>query len=257
LVESVQYKIVVDRQPPMTTEDSPRAVVIEDEQPLARLLTGCLTRAKFEVTAAYDGPSGLAMVREVRPEVVILDLGLPGLDGIEVCRRIRTFSDCFVLMLTARAEEADTLLGLSAGADAYMTKPFSPRELIARIAALRRRAQITTTNGTATTSSPSANGPLEWGDLRLDPDGREVHYEEQLVDLTRTEFDILRVLVESPSRVFSRGDMLDQVWGQGWIGDGHVIDVHIAHIRRKLTELGAPSAIIRSVRGVGYRLGDG
>jgi DNA-binding response OmpR family regulator len=233
----------------MNSGELPRAVVIEDEQPLARLLAGCLSRANFVVTTAYDGPAGLQAVHDVRPEVVVLDLGLPGLDGIKVCRRIRAFSDCFVVMLTARAEEVDTLLGLSAGADAYMTKPFSPRELIARIAALRRRAHLTVP-GTSASSRP-----LMWGDLRLDADGREVHYEDRPIDLTRTEFDILRVLVESPTRVFSRGDMLDQVWGSGWIGDGHVIDVHIAHIRRKLTEVGAPN-LIRSVRGVGYRLTD-
>ncbi|MDR0416941.1 MAG: response regulator transcription factor [Propionibacteriaceae bacterium] len=249
-----------DRQPPLASEREAQAVVIEDEQPLARLLAGYLERADFAVTTAYDGPSGLTAVLKADPEVVVLDLGLPGMDGIEVCRRIREFSDCFIVMLTARAEEGDTLLGLSVGADTYMTKPFSPRELVARIDALRRRAQLTTTNaGAAAEASPNAaetaDQPLAWGALRLDVDGREVRFGDNPVDLTRTEFDILKVLVQAPARVFTRADMLHQVWGPGWVGDGHVIDVHIAHIRRKLSDVGARANLIRSVRGVGYRLG--
>ncbi|MDR1450571.1 MAG: response regulator transcription factor [Propionibacteriaceae bacterium] len=244
-----------DGQPGPASGGPPRAVIVEDEQPLARLLAGCLSRAGFAVTTAYDGPAGLAAVRQVLPEVVVLDLGLPGLDGIGVCRRIRTFSDCFVVMLTARAEEADTLLGLSVGADAYMTKPFSPRELVARIAALRRRARLTAP-AAASASPATADTSLVWGDLVLDVDGRTVRFEGSLVELTRTEFDILRVLAEAPGRVVTRSDMLGWVWGPGWVGDGHVVDVHIAHIRRKLAEAGAAADFIRSVRGVGYRLDD-
>jgi DNA-binding response OmpR family regulator len=243
-----------DRPPPPVAEDVARAVVVEDEPALARLLASCLGRADFAVTTAHDGPSGLAAIRRVRPEVVVLDLGLPRMDGIEVCRRVRAFSDCFIVMLTARAAEGDTLLGLSVGADAYMAKPFSPRELIARINALRRRARQTSPTADA---APPVDGALAWDGLTLDADGREVRVGGQPVDLTRTEFDILRVLVESPARVFTRADMFDHVWGPGWVGDGHVIDVHIAHIRRKLTEAGARADLIRSVRGVGYRLSGG
>jgi DNA-binding response OmpR family regulator len=181
------------------------------------------------------------------PEIVVLDLGLPGMDGLEVCRQVRTFSDCYILMLTARTEETDTLLGLSVGADDYMTKPFSPRELIARIAALRRRPLK------STHSTPPQRS---WGNLSVDTAGREVRWGDKPIDLTRTEFDILTVLVDEPTRVMTREDILDHVWGPGWVGDSHVVDVHIAHIRRKLGDVGGSPECIRSVRGVGYRLGE-
>ena len=221
--------------------------MIEDEEPLARLLVNYLTRAGYSVAAANDGPVGLQTVRETNPEIVVLDLGLPGMDGITVCRNIRAFSDCYILMLTARAEEADTLLGLAAGADDYMTKPFSPRELVARIAALRRRPLQSKTSQTS--------GRV-WGSLTVDPTGRDVRWAGKAVELTRTEFDIFAVLVQEPTRVFTREDILHNVWGPGWIGDSHVVDVHVAHIRRKLADAGGAPNTIRSVRGVGYRLGD-
>jgi DNA-binding response OmpR family regulator len=233
---------VVDHEPPATL---PRAILIEDEEPLARLLVGYLARAGYNVKSESDGPAGLATVKSFAPEIVILDLGLPGMDGIDVCRNIRSFSDCYILMLTARAEETDTLLGLAAGADDYMTKPFSPRELVARLAALRRRPM-----------RPATQPARTWGGLTLDPAGREVRWEDQSLDLTRTEFDILSVLVDDPAKVFTREDILDHVWGPGWVGDSHVVDVHVAHIRRKLSDIGASPDSIRSVRGVGYRLGD-
>lgn len=224
----------------------PRAVLVEDEEALARLLVGYLTRAGFAAHAAHDGPNGLRLIHELDPEIVVLDLGLPGMDGLEVCRQVRTFSDCYILMLTARAEEADTLLGLSTGADAYMTKPFSPRELIAQIDALRRRPRHTTR------STPTRR---IWGALDFDPVGREVSWAGTPVELTRTEFDILGVLVNDPARAFTREDILDRVWGEGWVGDAHVVDVHVAHIRKKLADAGGTPDAIRSVRGVGYRLG--
>ncbi|MDR1265282.1 MAG: response regulator transcription factor [Propionibacteriaceae bacterium] len=227
--------------------DLPRAILIEDEEPLARLLVNYLVRAGFAVRAAHDGPTGLRAIRELEPEIVVLDLGLPGMDGLEVCRQVRTFSDCYILMLTARTEEADTLLGLSVGADDYMTKPFSPRELIARIAALRRRPL----------KSAQSTPPLRsWGDLSVDTAGREVRWNGHPIDLTRTEFDILMVLADEPNKVMTREGILDHVWGPGWVGDAHVVDVHIAHIRRKLGEAGGSPQCIRSVRGVGYRLGE-
>ncbi|MDR1807411.1 MAG: response regulator transcription factor [Propionibacteriaceae bacterium] len=238
---------MADTNPTSAGSDLPRAVLVEDEEPLARLLVGYLQRAGFAVRAAFDGPNGLQAVRDLDPEIVILDLMLPGMDGLEVCRQIRTFSDCYVLMLTARAEETDTLLGLSVGADDYMTKPFSPRELIARIGALRRRPFK---------SAAAVSPQRTWGGLSLDTAGREVKWADQFLDLTRTEFDILSVLVEEPTKVFTREDILDHVWGPGWVGDSHVVDVHIAHIRRKLADVGGAPDSIRSVRGVGYRLGD-
>jgi DNA-binding response OmpR family regulator len=235
---------VTDHNPPHPSGAKPRATLIEDEKPLARLLVGYLARAGFDVKAAADGQNGLATVKAFDPEIVILDLGLPGMDGVEVCKHIREFSDCYILMLTARAEEADTLLGFAAGADDYMTKPFSPRELVARIVALRRRP------------IKSASQPQRtWGGLTLDLAGREVRWQDMSLELTRTEFDILSVLVDEPEKVFTREDILDHVWGPGWVGDSHVVDVHVAHIRRKLSDIGASPDAIRSVRGVGYRLG--
>ncbi|MDR0991058.1 MAG: response regulator transcription factor [Propionibacteriaceae bacterium] len=231
---------------PPPVADLPRAVLIEDEEPLARLLVNYLTRAGFAVEAANDGLTGLQTVRNHGPEIVVLDLGLPGMDGIEVCRNIRTFSDCYILMLTARAEETDTLLGLAAGADDYMTKPFSPRELVARIAALRRRPLK---------PKETKNSQHVWGSLTVDMDGRDVRWGGEPIELTRTEFDIFAVLVEEPAKVFTREDILHNVWGPSWVGDAHVVDVHVAHIRRKLTDAGGTADTIRSVRGVGYRLG--
>jgi DNA-binding response OmpR family regulator len=221
-------------------------VVVDDEEALAHLLTEYLTREGFIVTSAADGLTGLTAVKQNRPEIVVLDIGLPAMDGIEVCRQIRSFSDCYILMLTARADEAAILTGLAAGADDYMIKPFSPRELVARTQVLRRRPRH---------NYPTGSQPLLWGPLRLDPSRREAFCFDQPVSLTRTEFDILTILLQSPNQVFSREQILVHLWGPGWVGDLHVVDVHVGHIRRKLTERGASGEMIQAVRGVGYRLG--
>jgi DNA-binding response OmpR family regulator len=220
--------------------------VVEDERPLARLVAGYLTRDGYSVTQAYDGPSAVAAAEANNPELVVLDLALPGLDGIEVCRRIRAQSDCYILMLSARAQEDDVLEGLAAGADGYMTKPFSPRELVARTRVLRRRPRHWT--------EVDAPPVLRWGELTLDTATREVQAAGRPIPLTRTEFDILAVLLQFQSAVLSRERILDHLWGAGWVGDPHVVDVHIARIRRKLTEVGQSCPIV-AVRGVGYRLG--
>ncbi|MDR1388197.1 MAG: response regulator transcription factor [Propionibacteriaceae bacterium] len=231
---------------PAAASRFPRALVVDDERPLARLVAGYLTRDGYSVTQAYDGPSALAAVEETDPELVVLDLALPGLDGIEVCRRIRARSDCYVIMLTARAQEADVLAGLAAGADGYMTKPFSPRELVARTRVLRRRPRHLT----------EFDGPpvLSWGELTMDTAARELRAAGRPLALTRTEFDILAVLLQFQSKVLARERILDHIWGANWVGDPHVVDVHIARIRRKLTEAGQVCPIV-AVRGVGYRLG--
>ena len=174
----------------------------------------------------------------------------PSLDGVEVCRQLRTFSDAYVVMLTARSEEVDTLIGLSVGADDYMTKPFSPRELMARITAMLRRPR------TGRTAGEQYSGH-SFGTLVVDTEGRDVWVDEEPVALTRTEFDLLAALVERPRMAFSRRQLIDRVWGQTWVGDEHLVDVHIGHLRRKLGDDAAEGRFMRTVRGVGYRMGTG
>jgi len=232
---------------------SRRAVVVDDEQALARLVAGYLERDGFEVYVSYDGAEAVGVLRAVDPDVVVLDLGLPGLDGVEVCRQLRTFSDCYVIMLTARAEEVDTLIGLSVGADDYMTKPFSPRELMARVGVLLRRPRRPAQPAAAPTARPS----VDVGPLRLDLDAREVHLDGRPVPLTRTEFDVLAALASGPGRVFSRRALIEAVWGPNWVGDEHLVDVHVLHVRQKLGDSPEQQRFVCTVRGVGYRIGTG
>ena len=227
-----------------------RALVVEDETSLARVLGSYLEREGFETTLAHDGLQAVLTARDVDPDVVILDLGLPSLDGVEVCRQIRTFSDAYVVMLTARSEEVDTLIGLSVGADDYITKPFSPRELMARIQAMLRRPR---------TPRDAEDQPddLRFGDLTVDVQGRDVWLAGEPVALTRTEFDLLAALAERPRMAFSRRQLIDHVWGQTWVGDEHLVDVHIGHLRRKLGDDATEGRFVRTVRGIGYRMGSG
>ncbi|GIG40617.1 putative sensory transduction protein [Cellulomonas phragmiteti] len=226
--------------------------MVDDEEALARLVAGYLDRDGFEVHVCHDGAQALNLLREVDPDVVVLDLGLPGLDGVEVCRRLRTFSDCYVLMLTARAEEVDTLIGLSVGADDYMTKPFSPRELMARIGVLLRRPRRD-----PAAAAPGTVPAVTVGSLTIDPAAREVHVDGEAVALTRTEFDVLAALASRPGMVFSRAALIEAVWGPGWVGDEHLVDVHVLHVRQKLGDSAEQQRFVRTVRGVGYRMGPG
>ena len=226
-------------------------MLVEDEQQLAALVGEYLSRDGFEVTVTHDGQEAVTRAREIDPDVVVLDLGLPSLDGVEVCRRLRIFSDAYVVMLTARSDEADTLIGLSAGADDYMTKPFSPRELSARVRAMMRRPR-----GRAhpdDTGDPART----FGALVVDPEGRDVWLDGEPVALTRTEFDLLAALSERPRMAFSRRQLIEAVWGPSWVGDEHLVDVHIGHLRRKLGDDAAEGRYVRTVRGVGYRMGPG
>ena len=228
---------------------SRRAGGVDDARALATLVAGYLEREGLAVDLAFDGPTAVATARERDPEVIVLDLGLPGLDGVEVCRQVRTFSDAYVVMLTARSEEVDTLIGLSVGADDYMTKPFRPRELVARIGALLRRPR----RASAAPGPPS----LRFGDLTIDTVGREVRVADEPVALTRTEFDLLAALAANPQRVFTRRALIAAVWGDGWVGDEHLVDVHLLHVRRKLGDTATEQRYVRTVRGVGYRMGTG
>ncbi|SDL12394.1 DNA-binding response regulator, OmpR family, contains REC and winged-helix (wHTH) domain [Tessaracoccus oleiagri] len=227
-----------------------KALIIDDERPLAGIVASYLRQAQFETAEAYEGPDGVRLAQELDPEVVILDLGLPGMDGVEVCRRIRTFSDCYIIMLTARVDEVDKVIGLSVGADDYLTKPFSPRELVARVQAMLRRPRRRTQPATA-------QAAREFGQLRIDAGGRDAWLGDEPVVLTRTEFDILDVLSARPNLALSRRQIIDEVWGPGWVGDEHVVDVHVANLRKKLDDPPAEPRYVLTVRGVGYRMGQG
>ena len=223
---------------------------MDDEPSLVRAVAGYLEHDGFVVTTAADGEQALAVARSDPPDVIVLDLGLPGIDGIEVCRQLRTFTDAYVIMLTARSEEIDTLIGLSVGADDYMSKPFSPRELTARIRGLLRRPRMT--------GHTSGGGQVRTiGDLSLDPQSRQVQVGQTPVELTRTEFDLLDALTERPKLAFTRSQLIERVWGPDWVGEEHLVDIHIAHIRSKLGDDPATERYVRTVRGVGYRMGPG
>ena len=230
-----------------------RVLVVDDERALADLVGSYLTRDGFEVSMAYDGTQAIDQARQVDPDVMVLDLGLPQIDGVEVCRVVRTFSDCYIVMLTARTEEIDKLIGLSVGADDYLTKPFSPRELLARIHAMLRRPRASAPGGRPAQESP----PRVFGALSIDVAGREVQLDGEVVALTRTEFDLLAALSDRPKMVFSRRQLIDAVWDQTWVGDEHLVDVHVGHLRRKLCDDPGSPRYVTTIRGIGYRMGEG
>lgn len=218
--------------------------MVDDEPPIVDLVVGYLRREGWLVDAAGDGAAALERARTGAPDVVILDVMLPGLDGIEVCRRLRTFSDAYVLMLTARGEEIDRIMGLTVGADDYLVKPFSPRELVARVKALLRRPR---------TATSGAAGALPDG-LEVDEARRDVRVDGEPVELTALEFNLLALLAREPGIVVTRQAMLDTLWGPEFVGDDHLVDVHIANLRRKLGDGPGAPRFIETVRGVGYRL---
>lgn len=228
-----------------TGSSTGRVLVVDDEKPLARMVATYLERAGYEVTTTHTGPDAVQAARMHDPDVIVLDLGLPGLDGIEVCRRVRAFSECYVLMLTARGNEPDRLQGLAVGADDYITKPFSVRELVARVGAVMRRPRTT-----ATVPEPAR----AFGSLVIDLVAHEARVDGKPVGLTRTEFDLLAALSGRPYQVFSRRQLIDIVWDPGWVGDERLVDVHIGNLRRKLDD--NPGRYVDTVRGVGYRMAE-
>lgn len=227
----------------MTDRTAALVLVVDDEQPIRELVRTYLRRERLGVITAEDGPAALEAIRQHSPDVVVLDVMLPGLDGIEVCRQLRTFSDAYVLMLTARGDETDRVVGLSIGADDYLVKPFSPRELVARIKALLRRPRATL----------AAVGPAG---LAVDATRHEVLVDERSVSLTVIEFDLLAALAREPGVVLTREQLLDRVWGQDFVGDDHLLDVHIAKLRSKLGDDPGQPRFVETVRGVGFRLRD-
>ena len=227
----------------METVRPPRILVVDDEPPLVELVRGYLAREGFEILTAGDGPMAVQLVRDETPDVVVLDVMLPVFDGLEVCRQIRAFSDAYVLMLTARGEEIDRVVGLTVGADDYLVKPFSPRELVARVKALLRRSRTT---GPRPVSLPAG--------LAFDASRHEVGVDGSPVSLTTTEFDLLAALVGDPGVVVPRSRLLDRVWGSEFVADDHLVDVHIGNLRRKLGDDPAAPRFVETIRGVGYRL---
>ena len=246
-----------DPAPPPRPATGLRAMVVEDEAPLANLIGSYLERDGFETAITGDGADAVTLARQVDPDVVVLDLGLPGVDGVEVCRQLRTFSDAYVVMLTARTEEIDTLIGLSVGADDYMSKPFSPRELMARIQAMLRRPRTGIAAPGPAENTTGADPIHRVGNLTLDIDGREVTVDGKPVPLTRTEFAVLAALAREPGVVLTRAKLIEAVWGPSWTGDAHLVDVQIGHLRRKLGDDATRGRYVRTVRGVGYRMGTG
>jgi DNA-binding response OmpR family regulator len=223
-----------------------KVLVIEDVAEIADVLEAVLRAAGFELELADDGLHGLARALEWRPDVVILDLTLPGLDGTEVCRRLRSSSDAYVLILTARHDEVDRVVGLTMGADDYVTKPFSPRELVARVQALLRRSRNTAAVVEALPRQRMVRN------VAIDPASREVSVSATPVPLTKLEYDIFEALTAHPARVVTREQLRRHAWGEDWLADDHAVDVHISNLRRKLAAAGADQ-VIGTVRGVGYR----
>jgi len=223
-----------------------KILVVDDESSIVDSVRAYLEMEGYAVYTASDGSAALKAARSFRPDLVVLDIMLPGLDGIEVLRRLRQESDVYVLMLTAKAEETDKLVGLSMGADDYLTKPFSPRELVARAKAILRRGRGPNVHEAA----------FVFRRLRIDTDARRAWKDDQLVELTPIEFDLLLALARNRGRVLSREQLLENVWGYDYYGDERVVDVHIGRIRKKLEDDPTNPVLIATARSAGYRFED-
>lgn len=233
-----------------------RILVVEDDEDVARLLAAALSTARFQVDLLADGSQALESIRKAVPDAIVMDVNLPGLDGLSLCREVRRFSLVPILMLSALQEDIDKIVGLELGADDYLGKPFSMRELVARVRTMHRRSQGRESAGSqsagATLPSVKDLDSLQLGSLKICPAAREVEMDGVCLQLTSTEFSLLQFLAERPGRVFSRQELLDQVWGQDWVGTDRTVDVHLRRVRSKLLEH-SPHDFLQSVRGVGYK----
>lgn len=221
-----------------------KVLVIDDEENILNLVTSYLEKEGFDIATASDGPSGLKAARTFNPDIIVLDIMLPGIDGIEILSRLRRESNVYVIMLTAKTEETDKIVGLSVGADDYVTKPFSPRELTARIKAALRRLSLS--------GQQLDRNVLAFKNIRIDVGRHKVWVDDEEIELTAMEFDLLAALAEHNGMVFSREQLLEKVWGHDYYGELRVVDVHIGHVRQKLGD----DKFIVTVRGVGYRFED-
>jgi DNA-binding response OmpR family regulator len=232
------------------TPDTPRILLVDDEQAVQKLLAFPLHQEGYEVVPATTGQEALDRFRESEFDLVVLDIMLPQVDGFEVCRQLRAKSSVPIIMLTAKAEEFDKVLGLELGADDYITKPFSMREFRSRVKAVLRRADLSR-NG-----DDGASEPLDQGDIRIDFDKRSVDIRGEPVRLTYVEFEILAILARAPGRVFSRTMLLERLWGDASYRDPRTIDVHIRHLREKIETDAKTPEFLFTVRGVGYHFRD-
>jgi DNA-binding response OmpR family regulator len=231
------------------TGKTTRILLVDDEQPVQKLLTYPLEKEGYEVVPALDGQEALANFEQGQFDLVVLDIMLPKIDGLEVCRRLRAQSSVPIIMLTAKAEEIDKVLGLELGADDYITKPFSMREFRSRVRAALRRAEMEP-------DYEPGEEPLERGELRIDFEKRTTELAGDPIDLTYVEFEILSVLARHPGRVYTRDMLLDRIWGDSAFRDPRTIDVHIRHLREKLERDAKTPEYLLTVRGVGYRFRD-
>ncbi len=228
--------------------DELRVLVVDDEVPLTQVVGSYLEREGFTVTVAHSGPDAVEQARAASPVLIVLDVMLPGFDGIEACRQIRQFSDAYIIMLTARDEEVDKVLGLEIGADDYITKPFSVREFRSRVKAALRRTRMS--------GDEPAEGPIAAGELTVDPARRQVTIRGERIQLTYVEFELLAALARSPGHVFDRRALLERIWGDSTYRDPRTIDVHIRHLREKIEAEPKEPEYLLTVRGVGYRFRD-
>ncbi|MBN2047946.1 MAG: response regulator transcription factor [Anaerolineaceae bacterium] len=217
-----------------------KILIVDDEKNIVELLKAYLSKEDFQILEAYDGEDALKKARGAQPDIVLLDIMLPGMDGLEVLSHLRKDSNAYVIMLTAKTEEIDKIIGLSVGADDYVTKPFSPREIVARVKAALRRLRKT--------EAPESEETYQFGALHIDCSRHKVWLGEEELDFTSTEFELLHVLAQNEGRVLHREQLLEKVWGYNYYGETRVVDVHIGHIRQKIG-----NEFISTIRGVGYR----
>lgn len=230
-------------------DEKKKICIIEDEVEIVDFVTEYLRAEGYEVDAYYRGDTGLKAVLDSPPDLLILDIMLPGINGMNILKKMRENLHLPVILLTSRVDEVDRVLGIEMGADDYITKPFSPRELVVRVKSIFRRINVIK-------QEMSQNKYMMMGNIKLDLENRKISSRGKEYDLTATEFNILKQLVKNPGRIFSREELLDHIWGDEFSGETRTIDVHIKNLRKKLCDIGGPINFIHSVRGVGYKYED-